>query len=270
MSLQIEFESCPLCSSNGSFIGAAECIHHQLWHEPLPRSLEWMKCNACEHIYTRYSWSKEGLSEVFKNAHQNQLAGGDPDTNRTIWAPVVERAINVLGGFKKISSLKASPTWLDIGCGSGGLIMTAADFGFDSIGLDARPEAINRILSLGFNARQVDFMDYPDDTSVDVISMMDVLEHIPHPTSAIEKARLIIRDRGLLIISLPDLTSSSWRIMDATRTNPYWMEIEHYHNFSRKRLTSLLEACGFSIAGLSVPYRYKAQMELYAVKTNVF
>ena len=55
-------------------------------------------------------------------------------------------------------------------------------------------------------------------------------------------------------------------VMDAMKTNPYWIEIEHHHNFGKKRLTDLLNKSGFSIADFAVPYRYKAQMEIYAIK----
>ena len=51
--------------------------------------------------------------------------------------------------------------------------------------------------------------------------------------------------------------------------NPYWIEIEHYHNFSRQRLTALLDQYGFDVVHYDIPFRYKAQMELYAVKRSL-
>ena len=266
MSLQIEYPACPLCAESGAALGTADCTLHPLWHEPLPRSLEWLRCVSCGHIYTRYYWSTEGLKEVFARAHSNQLAGGDADVKRTVWASVVERSMHALGGYRATMSGERPPTWIDVGCGDGALVMTAADFGFHAIGLDARADAVARIQALGFSAQQVDFMNVLLDEKVDVISMMDVLEHIPYPARALEKANMLLRPGGLLVISLPDLTSSSWRIMDAMKTNPYWMEIEHHHNFSRDRLARLLKQWGFVIADFAIPYRYKAQMEIYAIK----
>jgi protein O-GlcNAc transferase len=270
MGLQIRYEYCPLCGGQGELAGSVDCTRHLLWHEPIPRTLEWMSCKTCSHVYTRYYWTADGLAEIFKNSHQNQLVGGDPDVNRAIWAPVIDRSINLLGGTNNLLARETAPTWMDVGCGNGALAMTAADFGFNAIGLDARADTVSRIKALGFNAQQSDFMDVlAEDGSVDVISMMDVLEHIPYPITAIDKARsMLCDDGGLLIISLPDLSSSSWRIMDSMQANPYWMEIEHHHNLSRYTLISLLNKYGFSIHGFSVPYRYKAQMEIYAMKTK--
>ncbi len=99
---------------------------------------------------------------------------------------------------------------------------------------------------------------------LDVISMCDVLEHMPYPREALAQAHSLLRPGGLLLISLPNLESSSWRLMDQASANPYWAEIEHHHNFGRSRLSALLREHGFSVAMFDIPYRYKAQMELYA------
>ena len=39
----------------------------------------------------------------------------------------------------------ASSRWLDVGCGNGALVGTADEFGFDAVGLDARPDAVKAL-----------------------------------------------------------------------------------------------------------------------------
>ena len=153
-----------------------------------------------------------------------------------------------------------------MGCGDGALVMTAGDYGFSALGLDARAETVNQIQNLGFQALQHDFMTLQVEVVLDVLSMMDVLEHMPYPIKALRKAAQVLRPGGVIVISLPDLTSSSWKIMDAENANPYWLEIELYHNFSRDRLIALLNDSGFTVVDFAIPNRYKAQMELYAVR----
>lgn len=267
--LQIAYAGCPLCKSESISIGKSNCTRHRNWHEPLPSSLEWMRCSACSHVHTRHYWSEVGLAEVFRNTHANQLAGGtaSPDAKRTIWVPVVEKVMRALGGYQSCFA-GTPPVWVDVGCGDGALAMTAADYGFKAVGLDARQETVSRIRQLGFRAEQGDFMKIKFEGQLDVLSMMDVLEHIPYPRDALSKAAKLLSPRGVIVISLPDLACSSWKIMDAAKSNPYWMEIEHHHNFSRQRLVGLLRECGFDIADFSAPHRYKAQMEIYAVPGN--
>src|SRR5436190_1585548 len=100
-----------------------------------------------------------------------------------------------------------------------------------------------------------------------VVSMMDVLEHVPYPREALARAASLLRPGGVLVVSLPDRSSASWRIMDHHAANPYWQELEHHHNFTRERLAALVADHGFVVEDIAIAYRYKAQVELYARRT---
>ncbi len=266
--LREQYECCPLCGEhNQSLLGSVNCTTHGLWHEPLPGTLEWMQCKSCSHVYTGYYWTPDGLAELLKNSNAHQIAGetGSFDAKRQIWSPVVEKALSLLGGYRGLIR-DPSPLWVDVGCGDGALVMTANDYGFRSLGLDARSCTVDRLQSLGFNAVQGDFMSLDFKISIDILSMMDVLEHMPFPLGAIRKASTLLRAGGMFVISLPELGCSSWRALDAANANPYWGEIEHHHNFSRQRLTRLLLENGFEVVDYAIPFRYKASMEIYAIR----
>ena len=68
------------------------------------------------------------------------------------------------------------------------------------------------------------------------------------------------------MISLPDCTSASWRIMEHQGANPYRAELEHHHCFSRASLVALLGRCGFAVADIAIAHRCKAQIEFCARK----
>jgi 2-polyprenyl-3-methyl-5-hydroxy-6-metoxy-1,4-benzoquinol methylase len=260
-----------LCEGKTELFGHADCTRYANWHDALPPTLEWMRCANCGHVHTSHYWTQAGLVEVFRNAHASQLAGatGSADAKRVTWAPVIDKVITLLGGYSSSLGSESAATWVDIGCGDGALVMTASDYGFGAVGLDARAETVSRIQSLGFKAQQGDFMQTKFAGKFDVMSMMDVLEHMPFPSQALAKAAQVLRPGGVLVISLPDLNCSSWRMMEAAKDNPYWIEMEHHHNFSRQRLVELLRQHSFQVAGFSVPFRYKAQMEVYALKLDI-
>ena len=266
--LQADYLACPLCEGASVTLGFANCSPHGLWHEPMPRTIEWMRCPSCGHVHNRQYWTDAGLAEVFRNANAGQLAdaSGNHESKRAVWVPVVDRVVGLLGGYKAVAGQVSRPIWVDVGCGDGALVMTAGDYGFAAVGLDARAESVSKIQQLGFSAMQHDFMTLNFEVVVDVLSMMDVLEHIPYPREALLKAAQVLRPGALLVISTPDMNSSSWKVMDAGKVNPYWIELEHYHNFSRERLAALLGDCGFEVADFAIPNRYKAQMEIYAVR----
>ncbi|MGB8899283.1 MAG: hypothetical protein WCC90_08670 [Methylocella sp.] len=56
------------------------------------------------------------------------------------------------------------------------------------------------------------------------------------------------------------------RRLHANGVNPYWGEIEHYHNFSRKRPYALLEEHGFRPVEYHVTERYRVCVEVIAIK----
>lgn len=261
--LRRRFDACPLCDSRASeTAGEHDCRRHALWHEPLPATLAWRRCLSCGHVYTDGYYTERGLREVFARAHDSQLAGGDFDTQRFVWSRVVEQVLKHLPAGERL--FHGGCSWLDVGCGAGGLVFTAAEYGFDAMGLDARQSAAERLSALGYRAQRGDLMDAPLKRGWSVISMADVLEHMPDPRAALRRVRELLADDGALFLSCPNADCAAWRGMDASATNPYWQEIEHVHNFSRARLMSLLRECGFEPVAYGVSQRYKACMEIVA------
>ncbi|HTP97689.1 MAG TPA: class I SAM-dependent methyltransferase [Casimicrobiaceae bacterium] len=266
-SLQEAYPGCPLCGGTSVHIGTGDCHRHRLWHEPLPRFIDWMRCESCGHVHTRHYWTDAGLRELFGRAHANQVAGGNLEQRRQLWKPVIAQAVQALGGYAStFSGRHAAPVWLDVGCGNGLVLMLASEFGFDAVGVDRRQQAVDALASLGYRVIQAGFLDVAMDRPAAVISMLDVLEHMPWPARALSHARTLLPVGGCLVLSLPNMESSSWKQLDADNANPYWIEIEHHHNFSFTRLSRLLAEHGFEIALFDIPSRYVASMELYAVR----
>jgi SAM-dependent methyltransferase len=259
------YSLCPICGTTEFRVAASgDCSRHPLWRAPLPKLLNWLQCKGCGHVFTNSFYTEAGLEILFRGANDSQLEGGNLDQQRATWAPVVEKVLGALS--MRDEWIGGRLSWLDIGCGNGGLVFTASEFGFEATGIDLREEAVKRISALGYTAMRGTILNVTTDKPLHVISMADVLEHMPYPVGALQTAHRLLADRGALFISCPNSECVSWRQMDATFSNPYWAEIEHYHNFSRKLMTWLLLQCGFVPTGYSVSLRYKACMEIIAVK----
>jgi protein O-GlcNAc transferase len=263
--LRQPYGACPLCDGASVTLGFANCSGHALWHEPLPPTIEWMRCASCAHVHSRSYWTAAGRLEVQRRDKSAEpTAAANLAARRAVWVPVLERAVGALGGYAAIQKSEGRPVWVDVGCGDGTLVMSAADYGFSAVGLETRAEVVRRTRELGFTALQHDFMELRFEVTVDVLSMMDVLEQLPDPRAALRKAAQVLRPGSLLLISTADLASSSWRLMEHEKANPYWTDLERHHNFSRERLTSLLKESGFEVVAFAIPNRRQAQMELYA------
>jgi protein O-GlcNAc transferase len=266
--LQTEYTACPLCEGASVTLGFANTTGHGRWHEPLPPSIEWLRCPSCGHVHNRSYWTEAGLAELLRTDQAEPLAqpAAHLEARRAARAPVVEKVVGLLGGYRAVVNRESRPMWVDVGCSDGAMIMMAGDYGFAPVGLDTRPAAVNHLRGLGFNALQHDFMTVPFEIVLDVLSMVDVLDQIRYPREALRKAAAVLRPGGVLVVGTPDMLSSGWKLMDAEKANPYWQDLERLHHFSRDRLVALLRDCGLEIADFAVSGHARATMEIYAVK----
>lgn len=248
------YDGCPLCGhADWSWSATVDCTGHDLWHEPLPREIEWRRCEACEHLYTAHYWTEAGLAEVLRLGHDHQLSNLDPHENRQRWAPMVRRVVDRMGPHR---------TWLDVGCGNGSLVTTAAEWGFDVRGLDLRPEPVIALRREGYKA---DIGTLTDATEmVDVLSLCDVIEHVPDPAALIATAASRLYPGGMLIITTPNEDTAVWRWLNRNNRNAYWREIEHHHIFSRSRLHNLLQDCEIGDVRYDIGTQYVSTMEVMA------
>lgn len=258
---RIIYDACPLCESTAILEHKiSRCDHHPLYHDALPGEIRWMRCTSCTHSFTDGYWSAEALSHLFASANPNQMPGSNPHGSRAVSARMVEKVIRHLD--------KPEGRWLDIGFGNGALLGTAEEYGFSPVGLDLRERPVELMRLDGIEAHVMEFEDYRPEQPLNVISMADVLEHLPFPGTALRHAHQILAPHGLLLLSMPNSDCYAWRMLDRLNANPYWGELEHYHNFGKQRLYALLEEHGFEPLSYGISERYYLCMEVIAHKRS--
>lgn len=256
---RIPYERCPLCEATENAVAmVGDCSRHPAYQAALPTEMRWLRCARCEHVYVDGYFSPAALEILFSTTMPNQAPGYDLEATRYVSARMIE----------SVSQLMPSQEgrWLDVGFGNGALLTTAAEYGFETVGLDLRASTVAAMRELGYEAHAVELEDYRPDAPFDVVSMADVLEHMPFPKRALEHTRGLLRDGGLLFVSMPNSDSFLWRWLTRNGVNPYWNEMEHYHNFGRRRLYALLREHGFEPLRYAVSFRYRACMEVIARK----
>jgi SAM-dependent methyltransferase len=251
----IPYESCPLCG--GSRIEPtvrADCSAHPAFAEPLSRTMEWMRCADCGHVFRNGFYTPEAFEILFRSSLAGQRVGEDYERQRNIAAAMIER----------ILPLRKTGIWLDVGFGNASLLLTAAEFGFAPVGFDLRQRNVDALRALGIQALKADITEATLNPKASVISMCDVLEHTRFPIPVLQAAHRNLLPGGALLLSMPNLDSPLWKMLDRDGINPYWSEMEHFHNFSRASIHRLLESCGFSPVRYGISERYRACMEIVA------
>lgn len=252
---RVLYEACPLCSAPEiSTLRTGNCSQHPLYKPVVEPIMTWMRCAACGHVFTDGYFSDEVCAEVFSSTNPNQGPGASFEQNRYTSARIVER----------VARYVPEGRWLDVGFGNGSLLFTAQEWGFEPEGLDLRPSTAEGMRQLGVEARCADLTTLEESGRYSVISMADVLEHMPYPGKGLAAAHRLLREDGVIFASMPHYDCAAWRLLDAGNVNPYWGELEHFHNFSRQRLCDFLDQHGFKPLNYSVSERYRVCMEVIA------
>ena len=254
---RIFYEYCPLCKSKNitkSIVG--NCREHHLYNLKIPPLMQWMNCENCNHQFIDGYLNDKALDLIFSKTPNYLTVGDNYEENRKISARIIE----------KVLPFKSNGVWLDIGFGNGLLLFTADEFGFEAIGVDLRKENVQKLKNLGVQAHCDFVQNIQFEKSISVASMMDVLEHIPYPKEVLISLHSKMEKDGYLLISMPNSGSLFWKTLTMNKTNPYYNSIEHCHNFSRTRLFSLLEECGFKAVKYGISERYRFCMEVIAQK----
>ena len=252
---RILYKNCPLCESNHiskSVIG--DCSKHELYNPKIPSIMQWMNCEDCLHQFVNGYLTNEALEVIFSKTFEYLNVGYKIEQQRIISARMIE----------KIIPFKSYGTWLDVGFGNGSLLFTAEEYGYEPIGVDLREDVVAALKAEGIQAHCDLVQNIEFEKSISVVSMMDVLEHIPYPKEVLISLHSKMDEDGCLVISMPNSETIIWKYLTAKNENPYFGSVEHYHNFSKTRLESLLNECGFNIKKYGVSERYRSCMEIVA------
>lgn len=146
--------------------------------------------------------------------------------------------INIIKGFKS-SSLNL----LDIGAGTGDFLVEAKKNNWHTWGIEPSEKAKNIAIQKGVNF----FNDIKDvsDSSMDVITMWHVLEHIPDVENHITELKRILKPDGIIIIAVPNFNS-----YDAKYYGKHWAAYDvprHLWHFSKTAIKKLFAAQGIEL-----------------------
>ncbi len=128
-------------------------------------------------------------------------------------ARLIDKISSVLNGQKG--------KWLDVGFGNGLLMTTCEEYGFEPVGIDLRQIAVDKMKQLEYEAHCMELKNYKQFNSFTVISMADVLEHMPYPREALSHAHKLLIPGGVLFISCPNMDSFLWKALTKENKNPY-------------------------------------------------
>jgi len=138
---------------------------------------------------------------------------------------------------------------LDIGCGTGAMLDELRPFG-DVVGADFSPEALQFCVTRGAPASalplklaRADVRRLPfADNSFDVVTAMDIIEHIDDDKAASGEIFRVLKPGGRLLVTVPAF-SSLWSEHDEA--------LHHFRRYTTPRLKDLFQRVGLRVDKLS-------------------
>jgi 2-polyprenyl-3-methyl-5-hydroxy-6-metoxy-1,4-benzoquinol methylase len=252
------------------------------------RGMEYVKCNLCGHDETRLrflSTLPEGARpqnvEAFRCTspgyglhhtiveclncglvYTNPRFGGDEilDSYVAVEDPLYmeERDGRVLTferHLRPLEKIKAPPgKLLDVGAYTGVFVEIAAQHGWDACGVEPSRWAVEQARERGLHMIEGTMATSGlDDGSLDVVTMWDVIEHVPDPFGEMQQAWRLLKPGGLLVVHTMAIDSLFARVMGGRW--PWLMEM-HIFYFSHRTLRKMLEQAGFTVISVTPQGRY--------------
>ena len=115
------------------------------------------------------------------------------------------RKITFIESLKTIRKLLPAGKLLDIGAASGIFVKVARDAGYDAYGIEPSYwmcEMAKKLYGVTVFPGIVESGKF-DNEEFDIITMWDVLEHVPDPLSTLKEIRRILKPGGYLVINYP-------------------------------------------------------------------
>jgi 2-polyprenyl-3-methyl-5-hydroxy-6-metoxy-1,4-benzoquinol methylase len=193
---------CAICSSPASFLGKKN-------------SFDIYRCNGCD---TYFPWPIPNEEQTLEIYGQDYFSGAtegsgyvDYDRDKQPMVPAFQQYLDRIEHYQP-----ARGTLLDIGAATGFFLKLAKARNWSVLGVEPSAHASGLGRRDGLDIRTGIFVTglYPP-ASLDVITLWDVIEHVPQPKMLIDAALEALKPGGLLALNTPDSKSVLARMLKA-------------------------------------------------------
>jgi 2-polyprenyl-3-methyl-5-hydroxy-6-metoxy-1,4-benzoquinol methylase len=138
---------------------------------------------------------------------------------------------------------------LELGCSHGSFVALLKQAGYLASGVEMSPWVVafgQETFSVPIYVGPVEHLDIPS-ASLDVIVLMDVLEHLPNPTATISHCLKLLKPNGILLMQTPEFKEEMNYPHLLEEQSPFLEQLkadEHLYLFSQRSITTFLQAVG--------------------------
>ncbi|MEM7200319.1 MAG: class I SAM-dependent methyltransferase [Planctomycetota bacterium] len=244
----VEVGTCQVCQGTQ---------HTQLFEEP-PFSVQ--RCTDCGLVFVSPRMTEEDLhAEVYSESYwrsdrPREQGYADYAQDEELYLKTFRRRFGLVN-----EHCPQPGRVLDVGCAAGFFLRTAKERGWDTYGVEPSAAiATNAQQHLGEDRVFVGVLgDAPPDRgfepgSFDLVTMWDVVEHVPDPQQLLRQARQMLKPNGTLILETQNVSSRFANLLG--RKWHHYKHREHLYHFNPDTVQRLLQQGGFDVLKNTASY----------------
>jgi len=186
--------NCPVCQSKNTIYKFISNDFHGKFSKS-KNKFKYYQCQNCLTIFPDIS--KVNLKKYYDSTYRHKINFIESILINTNYK-IINLLIKIIFKNKKISVL-------DVGCGNGNYLKQLPKK-YKTLGIDIKIDKENPKLI------ESDFIKYKFKNKFDLIIFSHSLEHFINPIMAINKAKKLLNNKGIVIISIPISDSLSFKI----------------------------------------------------------
>jgi SAM-dependent methyltransferase len=152
---------------------------------------------------------------------------------------------HVLAWLDRVSPRRGAV--LDVGCGGGRFLSLCQAKGWKTIGIEPSRAAVVHARRRGLEVRR---QAWPApaiaDESVEAVTFINVLDHLPDPFEALREAARVLKPNGLLYLRVPNAPVHARLKQLLARLGLENVAVVHLYGFGRRTFSVLLPRMGFA------------------------
>ena len=225
---------CPLCSN-------------ERLTRKFPGVLDWVaQCESCKLVFASPQPTDDELQAIYDEHYYEQFGfiedwsmSKDSSGLEPVKRATYARMLSASEPFVHTSGRRL----LDVGCGLGYSLLEATARGWDARGLDPlAPEDPSR--RPGRTILRGALETFETEKPFDLVSMIDVIEHVRDPVATIKHAAELMAPGGALLLATNDISSLGARVL-----GPRWTHLHRAHLwfFTPDTLSAAVKAAGLEV-----------------------
>ncbi len=235
----VTLEQCPNCGNpdSGLLISGHDRFHG------IEGNYYLQECSICGLIYLN---PRPSLDEIERYYPEDYIAYPKAIEDEPYWFRRLDRKYGLHKRIKHVTRRINKPgNILDIGCATGIFLHGMQLQGWNTFGIEPSKYAADyarQRFGLSVVRGFLEDTHFPDNF-FNLVSMWDVLEHVPEPLVTLTEVNRILAPGGWIVLSLPNPVS--W---DCNWFGPYWAGWDlprHMQIFKPKVISSILKKEGF-------------------------